>query len=132
MTDGDAKKVLGKDDILNADDIVTETVDVPEWGGSVIIKTITARQRDAWEASIVPLGNRKKMNMVDIRAKLLAVCIVNEDGGRMFTDADVAKLTRKSGKAVDRVFSAAQKLNKISDDDVEELAGNCEGGAAAD
>ena len=42
----------------------------------------------------------------------------------MFTEKDVVKLGKKSSAALDRIFSAAQKLNRISDDDVEDLAKN--------
>lgn len=132
MTDGDATKVLGKDDILNADDMKTESVDVPEWGGEVIIKTLTARQKDAWEASIVKQGSGTKMNLIDMRARLVVVSIVDDQGKRVFADSDVGKLTQKFCKAVDRVFDAAQRLNKMTDDDVKDLEGNCEAGPAGD
>ena len=37
-----ALKVLTRDDILEADDRLTEWVDVPEWGGRVRIRALTA------------------------------------------------------------------------------------------
>ena len=54
--------------------------------------------------------------------RIIMLCIVNEQDEQMFNKADVKLLDRKSAAALDRVASAAQKLNGISDDDIEELA----------
>lgn len=113
---------LSKQQILDADDTKTEEVEVPEWGGSVTIQTMTGYARDAFESSIT--GKSGAVNTTNIRAKLAAACLVDEAGELMFTEKDVAKLGKKSAAALERVFAAAQKLNRISDGDVEELAKN--------
>jgi hypothetical protein len=38
---------LSADAILAADDIVTEAVDCPEWGGKVLVKAMTGAERDS-------------------------------------------------------------------------------------
>jgi len=43
---------LNKEQILRADDLKTEEVDVPEWGGSVRVRVLTGTERDAFESSI--------------------------------------------------------------------------------
>ena len=113
--------MLNKDQILQAKDLPTETVEVPEWGGSVIVKTMTGTERDAYESSIV---KGKKVDMTNIRAKLCAICIVDDNGERLFTDRDVVALSKKSAKALDRIFDVAQKLNGLGKADVEELEKN--------
>ena len=113
---------LTKQQILDAADTKTEEVEVPEWGGNVRIQTMTGYARDAFESSIT--GKNGGVNTVNIRAKLVAACIVDDDGELMFAEKDVAKLGKKSAAALERVFAAAQKLNRISDGDVEELAKN--------
>ena len=45
--------ILTRDQILQANDLVTETVEVPEWGGSVFVKSLTGVERDQFEAAIV-------------------------------------------------------------------------------
>ena len=114
--------MLNKDEILKADDLKTETVPVPEWGGDVSIRMLTGSERDSFEASII--GNGKDKNFRDIRAKLCARCLVGEDGTRLFSDAEILALGGKSAKPLDRIFDAAQKLNGFTDADVEELEKN--------
>lgn len=115
-------KFLSRDDILNFEDITTEVVEVPEWGGSVRLKVLSAAERDAFEASTVTTkGGKQKPNLANLRARLVARCIVDEDGKRVFESGDVARLGNKSSRALDRLFTKCQELNGFSDKDVEEL-----------
>lgn len=115
--------ILSRDDILKADDLETEDVDVPEWGGVVRIRGLTGTQRDAFEASVVKMnGTNKQYNLTNLRARFVALCVVDADGKRLFTDQDVKQLGEKSATALERVWTAARKLSGMSEDDVEELA----------
>jgi hypothetical protein len=114
---------LSREAILQAQDIQIEEVQVPEWGGSVYVKGMTGTERDAFEMSIVRTkGKSTEINMNNIRAKLAASAICNEQGARLFTDADVKALGGKSAAALQRVFEVAQRLSGIGDEDVKELA----------
>ena len=53
------KKILSKADILRADDIKTIEVAVPEWGGSVLLRGLTGRERDLFEESILDQTGKK-------------------------------------------------------------------------
>jgi hypothetical protein len=115
--------ILTRDEILSADDIKRELVAVPEWGGDVYVKAMSGTERDLFESSIVELrGKKQQVNMKDVRAKLAACSICDEKGKRVFTDADVNALAKKSAAALQRVFTVAQRLSGIGDDDVKELA----------
>ena len=114
--------MLSKEQILKADDSKTIELDVPEWGGTVMIGTMSGFARDQFEAAI--LGKNGGANTTNIRAKLAASTLIDEEGNLLFTAKDVAALGKKSAAALDRVFEAAQKLNRISDTDVEDLAKN--------
>lgn len=114
--------MLSKNDILKAVDSKTVEVEVPEWGGSVLIGTMSGFARDQFEAGL--LGKGGGVNSVNIRAKLAAATIVDDKGDLVFSDKDVAALGKKSSVALDRIFEASQKLNKITDADVEDLAKN--------
>jgi len=117
--------LLTKQDILNARDLATEDIDVPEWGGTVRVRTLTGRERDLFEASLTTgEGKKRKVDLANIRAKLVAMCIVDETGAREFEDTEIAALGAKSAAALDRVFSACQRLNGLSSQDVEELEKN--------
>jgi len=113
---------ITKDQILKSDDLAKELVSVPEWGGDVYVRTLTGTERDLFESKIV--GKNGGVNMENLRARLAVLTMVDESGKRLFEDSDIKELSRKSSKALSRVFNVAQELNKISDDDVEELAKN--------
>lgn len=117
--------LLTREQILEAQDIKTETVEVPEWGGDVKVKAMTGTERDAFEGSLLKgKGKNTTVNMQNVRAKLVAHSVVNGNNERLFTDQDVVRLGQKSAAALDRVFSVAQRLSGITDQDVEELAKN--------
>jgi hypothetical protein len=88
---------------------------------------MTGRERDAFEAEIIDRkGKDFSVNMQNIRAKLVALSLVNGDGQQVFTDKDLFALGKKSALALDRIFTVAQELSGISKEDVEELAKNLE------
>lgn len=116
--------LLGRNQILDAKDLQTEDVPVPEWGGEVRIRMLTGEERDAYEASMVELkkDGSAKANRENVRARLLILCIVNEQGEQMFNRADIKLLGRKSAKALERVINKVNEMNGISEKDIEELA----------
>ena len=114
--------LLNKEQILNSEDSKFEIVDVPEWGGQVKVVTMSGFARDRFEMQI--MGSKGKMDMVNIRAKLGAATIVDEQGNLLFTEDDITKLGNKSGAALDRVFSVAQRLNHLTQSDVDALTKN--------
>lgn len=119
--------LLTRDAILGASDIKTEDVHVPEWGGTVRVKGLTAAQRDAFEgSSMTGKGKNTDVNFANIRARLASLCIVDESGATIFTSGDVYKLGEKSASALDRVFDVCSRLSGIGEQDIEELSKNSE------
>jgi len=119
--------ILTRDVILKAKDLKTESVKVPEWhkNGEVVVSTMTGTARDEFETSLfTSKGGDAKRNMANMRAKLLVMCIVDKDGKRVFTEADINRLGAKSAKPLDRLFSVAQRLNGIGVEDVEDMVKN--------
>lgn len=134
-------KELTAAEILAAEDMQMERVEVEEWGGHVWVRTLPGYVRDAWEASMINLrrapGRRRgkgrqedassaELNLANARAKLCARAMCNKDGERLFTDVEVKALGEKSSVALDRVYEAAQALNRMTDEDVQELVKNSE------
>ena len=117
--------MLTKDQILAADDVRFEDVKVPEWGGVVRIQTMTGMARDRYEQTLFDKKS-KGITLQNIRAKLVASCAVDEEGALIFDETDTDALGKKSGKALDRLYEAAQRVNGITDVDVEELEKNLE------
>jgi hypothetical protein len=124
--DTDALPVLDRAAIRNAEDIRVEPVKVPEWGGIVYVRTLTGSERDDWEdASIQGRGKDRRVSLRNLRARLVALAACNAEGQRIFTDADASWLgEEKSSAALDRLFTKAQHLSKITEEDIEELVGN--------
>lgn len=117
--------LLTKDQILNCEDLKTEIVNVPEWGGEVILKTMTGTERDEWEASnVTGKGKKIRADMANFRAKLLSKTIVDENGQLMFTAAEVTRLGQKSALAIHRCFEVAQRINGLSAEEEEDIEGN--------
>jgi hypothetical protein len=117
--------LLNKDQILAADDLPYEDVEIPEWGGTVRIRTMTGAERDAWEAGItVVKGGKSIVDPTNFRAKLVVITVVDDEGNRIFSDGDAPALGRKNGAALDRAYSVSRRLNGITSEDEKELAKN--------
>jgi hypothetical protein len=117
--------LLNREQILLADDLQTEDVPVPEWGGMVRVRALTAGERDRWEAATyLDAQGGRVQTPEDIRAKLVALTCVDETGALMFSLDDVAALTKKNGAAMTRVYAVSSRLSFVTSADVEELAKN--------
>lgn len=127
------KRFLSREDVLAINDLQKEEVFVSEWDAWVWVRALTGTERDAFEASLVSektirRGRKsettREANLNNLRARLCALTMCDEEGNRLFSDADVRELGKKSASALNKVFEVAQRLSGLSDDDVEELAGN--------
>ena len=118
--------LLTKQQIVDADDLGLVEVEVPEWGGSVLVKPLTAKQRGQFTSALVEQrqGGRQTLRLQEIQTRLCGLSIVDESGKRMFSDAELTVLGGKSSAALQRIFEVAQRLAGLSTEQVEELAGN--------
>lgn len=104
--------------------VPSEAVAVPELGKDVVItvRGMTGRERDAFEASCLQRkGRRSEFSMQNLRAKLVAYCCVNGKGERIFTDADAEALGEVRADIIDRLFTVAQRLSGMREEDLDEL-----------
>lgn len=116
--------LLTRDQILKAADLPTRPVAVPAWGGTVLVRSMTAAERDAFEADLLAARQAGQVTPGNIRARFAAACIVDDSGQPLFTPADVEALGRKSAAALDAVYQAIVAHNALSDSDIEDLAKN--------
>lgn len=117
---------LSADQILSADDLKREPVEVPEWGGTVLVQGMTGTERDKFEAAFVNAkgdGADAKKGLDNYRARLAAACIVDENGTRLFQGATIKRLGEKNGNALQRVCDVANRLSGMTEEDQEELLG---------
>lgn len=115
--------VLTKADILGADDRKPVEVEVPEWGGTVLVALMSGEARDCFEFESYQSRQRGEP-AVNLRARIAARCMVDADGNRLFGESDIDALGKKSGAALDRVFDVACRVNKIGPQDIDDLEGN--------
>ena len=119
-------KALTRDAILKIDDLKKEEVNVPEWGGTIFVRSLTGLERDTFEEKLFSNTRKGQVNTTprNIRAAMVAFCAVDEEGNRLFSESDIEALGKKSAAALNRIFEAAQRLNGWTSDDVEEMAKN--------
>lgn len=104
-----------------------KTVEVPdpETGDTYLLQVLSARQRDEFDASLsVGSGTVRKLDLVNLRGRLLALCVVDpemtaDEWGEMPTDL------------VGVLFAAAQKLNGMQPDAVDVAEKNSGTGPSA-
>jgi hypothetical protein len=113
---------LTRDAILAAPDLPREEVEVPEWGGTVLVSAMSGLTRDAFEAVLLSTPTPDR----NARATFAAFCIVDDEGERVFDPADIAALGQKSSRALDRVVAVAQRLSRFGDKELEAALGNSE------
>jgi hypothetical protein len=114
--------LLSKNQIFGLDDRKYEDVEVPEWNGTVRLRSITGTERDEYEGGMLEQrGKKVKANVHNMRAKLVALSACDEHGEPLFDQADVMRLGQANAAALDRLYEAACRLSGLSDDDVKEL-----------
>ena len=111
--------MLQKKDILDVDDRPTREVRIKEWHNSVLVKAISAADRDDFERLF-----RDNSNKHSLRAWCASRFLVDSEGNRLFTDADLPALAEKSAEALDRILEAGLELSGMSKGGVEELEKN--------
>jgi len=129
MTDVKAPlPVLSRSAIQGREDLTTDRVEVPEWGGVVLVKVLKADEKNAWEKSCtvkrrLPAGgvSIEPRDNINARVSLAITCCVTEDGQPLFTADDAGWLGTKSAAAIERVFEACCRVNRIGKTDVAEL-----------
>jgi hypothetical protein len=106
---------LTRDEILAVDDLKLEKVEVPEWGGYVMVKPMTAIARDRFEKQ------HSDGKLKNYRATIMARCICDDTGNLIFTEADIEALSKKSASAGSRVYNVVLDMSGITKEDEAEM-----------
>jgi hypothetical protein len=119
-------RILTRQDIVAAQDIETETVEVPEWDGAVIVRMMSGADRDRFENSLttVRADGRHEANLTNMRSKLVAMCAVDEQGRPLFGPDEIDDLAKKSAAAIERLFVVAQRMNGLAPENVADAIKN--------
>lgn len=117
MAAKDLKKVLSAEDILSADDVQVVPVEMPEWGGTVHLRTMTADEAVKFTEYLSDPANKRK-GLV----RIVALSLCDEKGVRLFPDGiefgpKMEKLRTKNVRAFVRLQKEAMKLNGYDEDE---------------
>ena len=118
-----------REQILEANDLPTEKVSIPEWTDQPLyIRTMNGSERDDFERSLFEENEDGSFtkNLQNMRARLLARTLCSDKEGkiRIFTDADIELLGQKSAAALDKCVEASKRLSGISEKDEAKLLKN--------
>ena len=113
--------MTGKD-ILELDDRQYEDVEVPEWHRAIRIRSLSLGDRLRVEA-LTPAGASGDVWLL-FQTTVVQLSATNGDGNLLFTADDVPALADKNPLAINRIFWAAIRINKMRAEDVEELQRN--------
>ncbi len=112
--------LLNKQQIKDADDLPSKIVSMPEWGGDVKIKTMSARHRIEFEKR-----NTTAKTELETMVNLVMFSCVDEHNNLMFVQKeDFDFLAEKSAKALIRLFEEAVSMSTLSNKGIEEKAKN--------
>jgi hypothetical protein len=107
------------------------TIEDPHYGGEYFVRGLTVGERNRYEASCLKNEGAKGrvfqvVTTERMRERLLALCIVTEDGTREFqeTNEDMDKIGAMPACVAEPLFEAAREESGLSEKDVEELKGN--------
>jgi len=112
---------LSKEAIFAADDLETIEEDVPEWGGTVKLRTMSGKEREQYFRALM----KHKADDIpkNLFQTLVIICAVDDDGNQLFKMEDLPELSKKNGAVLDRLTKAAGDLNGLTDQSVDDLAG---------
>ena len=98
----------------------------------VYVRQMTGREKDAFESSILktsidPVSKKQKVtrDLSSFRAKLAVCTVCDETGVCILKPEDAETLSvNMTGVTLDKIVEVASRLNKISEEDVEDLTKN--------
>ena len=99
-------KILGRDDILGADDRSVVEVSVPEWGGAVYMRPPSSIDLESF-------GDKPSV------ADMLVRVLTDADGQLLFEPDDVVGLMQKNVNIMNRLGSKFLEISGLSVEDQE-------------
>lgn len=98
-----------RDRIIAADDIGKRLVEVPEWGVTVEVRTISAGQRSQMLKSATDGGGGVDIDKL-YPMLLIATCFDPDEDEPVFTPDDFAVIQEKSASAVEAIAQVAMEM----------------------
>jgi len=110
-------KVLTAADLLGAPIGAPVPVDLPELGGRVYVREMTAAERDKFDEDLRDDGGKLKDGY---RAQLVAATVCDADGKLLFRPEQAAELANRGAALVVKLARVAAKVNALTAEAVED------------
>lgn len=89
-----------------------ERIEVPQWGGFVYIKQVSAKDFEGWQEWAMKQENAK--NPLSARVKFITDCVCDENGKDLFTEpVDVNVLTEHPNDVIDLLWNECRRVNGL-------------------
>jgi hypothetical protein len=100
---------ITREELLKLSDRKVEKVEVPEWGGHLYVRNMTAAERVEYDHWI--LGPDGMPAIEGVRVKLAIMTCCDEKGERLFKREDYPTLSERDGAAITRIFNVSLHLS---------------------
>lgn len=111
--------ILNKDQIFAAQDLQVSYIDIPEWGGQIKVKEMSAADRIEFEKQ--QSSDLKPSEMI---VRLVLMTCVDDNNQRIFSNDDLQALEQKSPSILLKIFNESMKINILNSEKIEEKAEN--------
>jgi hypothetical protein len=119
---------LTREQILGTDDIATELVEIDKWGGHVIVRELTAGERNKVGTQSHKSGGTLPEDFFPMIASWV---MIGKDGQPLFKKSDAFELGKKSWTAIENVVSVALRLSGMTEESANELGKDSKAAPAA-
>jgi hypothetical protein len=104
-----------------------EAVELPICGMTVRIRSLTEREVSRYQMrTVAKRGGFRTERMLDASRRLIVLCLVNQEGGRLFGDDETDWLVEWDSADTQCLYNACAKHCGIDTSDIEELVKNSE------
>ena len=124
-------RILSADEIFAVNDIEERTVPVPQWGGAVVIRSLTQEQAGKLRKKATYKDRVTKQDLIDndmLEAMLFTESIVQPK----FSLDDYEKLQQKSMAVMAMLMREIMSASGLSDESVKEATKSAEDGSDVD
>ena len=121
---------LSRKQIVSTQGLLTTEVEVPEWGGKVLVRELTAIEATdfglkavAGGAFISRGGARDSLQiseLVNMYPRIIAMCVVDDSLAPILSEDDIRALSARSVVPIQRIIEEVFLLSGLSDDEDEE------------
>ena len=122
-------KLLSRINLLSKQKLEIEKV-VLDNDDFVFVREMSGRDRDRWESTILKKVTKGKQvtmeqNLEDFRAKLAVATVCDDKGVLLLSEENIPVLSQNmSARNLQTIVEVAQRLNKITEDEKEDLVKN--------